>query len=747
MPVRYHDWLTENSLRNYPFLEEVTLGDDEFRIPKDFILDFRIVGNMVTPVLLNEIVVVGTQIQLYIMDGDAVTVMILPIEGSSHERFQTYTAVGVDEIFGSITIGSVDEILALGNRSFSFSAREAQFEPRTVIQSDVAFRVASLGKLDDTTTYEGDVRLEQGDGLTLTNKVGDNAIEISLTDIAAEDPVCDCPPVFPEVQTINNILPDCKGNICLLGSGTNFTRESDNCLIFDSLIEDGGICETTVSTSPGPPGDDGPDGPTGDPGPDGECVGCGRMIFNEQDVALTLPFNIEGDNVQDKVIVPGFGPELNMKPFVKPCPEIDVSAFCPDVVPSMFVPNPCITCCCPELPPLIPGDGEEDDIAITGITEIADIFSPPATWNDGVNNLFQVTTSSDLVKDRFLVMEYTTPHGVVEFQGTATGKNTLTFRDEDPLLGAPVIPPFTFVFGSMKLKETDAAQTPFRESTTFPFFIFSTGTVPYTPIPFDPSNSTEECVAGGWTTVTSPSSGNPFIEFATPNITANVDVTHFGSIWTVTHAFPPASTLDMTVAPMLSRHRFDWDFGGPGAIGSVELVDVTYTDSTAAFASVAVGTMQGAPGGSFVSEDLDLAPISGSVDLTDIQSLTYTFDAFPTSMASTIFFTGFEYTFVEKTADPPDPTPQPDPDGTPCAQVLKGFEVLCVEDETEYPDLPGNECNVWKITCYDITDFVLELPAIEELLKDCCSSEGEGEGQGAADETETPGTTNIRPTM
>ncbi|MFC1453601.1 hypothetical protein ACFLQL_00285 [Verrucomicrobiota bacterium] len=206
------EWLNENSNRNYPFREDVSLlANDvsEVRLPNFLIVDFIItVAGTPLDVYLDTVLYAGTFINLVFKDSADIVVTNITINTATHVAYTAYDIVGVgdnyDDARGKIVVGELSQIASyLPQGAYTFSLENAKLESCTIRPDIRGIRslVVQSGGID-SEIITGKVKLIAGTNCSIVYDAADNSIRIDAVNIPGSgfNQPCECE---------DNLVPEC----------------------------------------------------------------------------------------------------------------------------------------------------------------------------------------------------------------------------------------------------------------------------------------------------------------------------------------------------------------------------------------------------------------------------------------------------------------------------------------------------------------------------------------------------------
>jgi hypothetical protein len=251
-PVINQEWLNQNSLRNYPFREDVRLNPEDadgnrisdIRFPNFVVVDF--VLTMPTPtvvsVYLSTFSKVSNLATFTFSDESGLNVATLAVDVNQHTKNQAYNLVGIGtyaDVRGRVVIGSlIDLPNVVPDGLYNFSLDGAELEPATVrpdIRGVRSLQVDQGGTL--SAQLFGHVKLVEGVNIQLTHLPAYNAIRIDAIDGAGLNTACDCDdPLVPVcIESLNGIP---LANVDIIGDDcVDVSVEGNRIVISDKCAE------------------------------------------------------------------------------------------------------------------------------------------------------------------------------------------------------------------------------------------------------------------------------------------------------------------------------------------------------------------------------------------------------------------------------------------------------------------------------------------------------------------------------
>ena len=264
------EWLNQNSLRAYPFMEGMqrrplsssgSLMSSAYAIPNclvvDFVMSMHSVSTEARMVYLKTMSI-SDQIVSFVF-GDRTTeetVASASVPVADHKTNQPYLVSGIgdyDDAVGTIVVGDIESALrSLPDGTYSFSPDETTFEARCVRPSLRAVR--SVSTVDSSGAYQtkrlyDDVKLVAGQNIRPDYRPGTNEIWIHADSSAGYNEDCDCSDVSNAkcIKYINGI------------SVENVTIEGGECVKVTTDPSTGRIVLEDICSKP--------------------CCGCAELSF------------------------------------------------------------------------------------------------------------------------------------------------------------------------------------------------------------------------------------------------------------------------------------------------------------------------------------------------------------------------------------------------------------------------------------------------------------------------------------
>ena len=250
-PIINQEWLNENSLRAYPFRENLSRKPidangnviPDIVIPDYLIVDFvlTLAADTLEQVYLSQLVVVGDLVTLVFSDSSGIQIGIVSASKSTHTIYDAYDLIGVgvyEDARGRVVLGDLDDLaddLAEGQYTFTLTATE--LEPSTVrpaVRGVRSLRTSVQGT--ESERIFGHVKLLAGTNIRLTYLSEYNAIRIDAIDGTGLNEECECEESIGQtniVRTINGIALE---DVEITGDGVCVdVTESGNRLVISDL--------------------------------------------------------------------------------------------------------------------------------------------------------------------------------------------------------------------------------------------------------------------------------------------------------------------------------------------------------------------------------------------------------------------------------------------------------------------------------------------------------------------------------
>lgn len=240
------EWLNQNSLRNYPFLEGVQRRPvtqdgtlvSALAIPNYVITDFIMtVGSDVSSSLyLRKMAVVGDAVTFVIGSGDGIAASVY-VDAGTHVTNTGYQFSGINDYAdarGCIVVGDLVRLREeLPDGVYNFTEDETRFEYRCV--RPMLSSVSSIRIYDPTTDHytkklNGDIRLVAGNNISLKFDEEHNSIVVNADSNEGYNDECKCGE-RTQVLSINGISVN---DITLIGDDcVTVTKEGHTLKISD----------------------------------------------------------------------------------------------------------------------------------------------------------------------------------------------------------------------------------------------------------------------------------------------------------------------------------------------------------------------------------------------------------------------------------------------------------------------------------------------------------------------------------
>lgn len=225
------EWLNQNSNRNYPFREDLSLtpvNQPDFILPNYVIVDFVMTmpASEGIRVYLSSMLVVGSFVTFVFSDQLGNVVSSYVVNTNDHTSYQGYNLVGTtsqyEDVRGRFIIGDLtrfDNDVVDGE--YTFSLDTAEIEPCAIRPSLRGVRSLTLqsGTID-SVPISGAVTLQAGDNARLSYDETTNTITFSAVSPASgsyNEP-CECNDYLnpPSIKYINGINAE---NVVFIGDG------------------------------------------------------------------------------------------------------------------------------------------------------------------------------------------------------------------------------------------------------------------------------------------------------------------------------------------------------------------------------------------------------------------------------------------------------------------------------------------------------------------------------------------------
>ncbi len=251
-PVINQEWLNQNSLRNYPFCEDVRLNPrdesgnriTDIRLPNFVVVDFTLTmpSPDVMSVYMSTFAKVANLATFTFADADGLNVATLAVDMSQHTKNQAYNLVGIgsySDVRGRVVIGDLDSLPnVVPEGLYSFELGDAELEP-SVVRPDIRGVRSLQIDQDETLSAQlfGHVKLVEGVNIQLTHLPSYNGIRIDAINGAGLNAECDCDdPLTPVcVESLNGIA---LADIELIGDDcVEVSVEGNRIVISDKCAE------------------------------------------------------------------------------------------------------------------------------------------------------------------------------------------------------------------------------------------------------------------------------------------------------------------------------------------------------------------------------------------------------------------------------------------------------------------------------------------------------------------------------
>jgi len=216
------EWLNSNSLRNYPFKEDMVLNPTvggllatEIRIPNYLIVDFVITipGNATNRIYLSTLALAGDLLTFVFSDESNIQVAIVTIDRAVHTTNMAYTIAGsgaYGDSIGRLVVGDITNLANdLGEGQYTFTLAAAELEPCTVrpaLRGVTSLAVETDGIASDL--LYGHLKFLAGSNIKLTYLPAYNTIRVDAVNGEGLNQVCPCEATMAEtniVRTVNGI--------------------------------------------------------------------------------------------------------------------------------------------------------------------------------------------------------------------------------------------------------------------------------------------------------------------------------------------------------------------------------------------------------------------------------------------------------------------------------------------------------------------------------------------------------------
>lgn len=253
-PVINQEWLNQNSLRSYPFREDMSMVPHDVdtgaplsgvQIPNYLLVDFilSLPGNNVT-VYLSQMALAGNLITLVFSNESDIRIATLAITLDAHTPYSAYDIIGQEpyqDARGRVVLGNLEGLRAdLADGIYNFTSDTTRFEPATVRPDIRGVRSLRLINGDDISQLiQGRVKLISGTNIRLVYDANENAIIVNAIAGEGLNDECDCAGKVGEsniVRTINGIPIE---DVILVGDGkcVDINPEGNRLVISDSCSQ------------------------------------------------------------------------------------------------------------------------------------------------------------------------------------------------------------------------------------------------------------------------------------------------------------------------------------------------------------------------------------------------------------------------------------------------------------------------------------------------------------------------------
>jgi len=218
--VSNQEWLNQNSLRNYPFKEDMLLIPTssgilltDVRIPNYLVVDLIITvpGDTTPRLYLSQLGLIGNLITFVFTDEADIQVATLSVDLNTHTKNKAYNLVGAgtyDDVRGMVVLGDLTRLTQdLAEGLYTFTLNTTEFENSTVRPAIRGVRSLQLlnGGAESGYIY-GHVKLIAGSNIRLTYLPDYNGIRVDAISGNGLNEECECPSGVGErniVRTIN----------------------------------------------------------------------------------------------------------------------------------------------------------------------------------------------------------------------------------------------------------------------------------------------------------------------------------------------------------------------------------------------------------------------------------------------------------------------------------------------------------------------------------------------------------------
>lgn len=237
MAIENLDFLNLNSLRNFPIKEGKSRVDDSgvLTIPNDFLVDMELGVNSDAGVsyFVSKIVNVIDTVLLEVSNSSLEVIGTFSIDPATHTKNTVYQLSPTNDFVGtngSVTIGSLDSILAGPAGSYAFSLANTELEMRvSTISTEGINRIRFINTDGTSFTLSGDVEIDARTNLRFKAGTGNRVIIDAGNGLGLNT---DCLDQLACIKTINGIGPDETGN---------FTLDFSDCAVLTPIPANTGL--------------------------------------------------------------------------------------------------------------------------------------------------------------------------------------------------------------------------------------------------------------------------------------------------------------------------------------------------------------------------------------------------------------------------------------------------------------------------------------------------------------------------
>jgi len=243
--VLNQEWLNTNSLRNYPFREDMSLipvEDVSVRLPNSLIVDcvFTVAGS--TPrIYLASLMLVGNHINFTFKDSAGVIVTTINVDTSSYTMYDPILLYGIadySDARGTLILGNISDFRnAFKDGNYTFTLTTTELEPCIIRPALRGVRSLVLVNNDiESEKLSGIVRLIAGTNMKLSYDATLNEVRFDALSVPGVNfnEICDCEdPTAPQcIKTINGISID---DVEIIGDGKciEITKNGNELVIKD----------------------------------------------------------------------------------------------------------------------------------------------------------------------------------------------------------------------------------------------------------------------------------------------------------------------------------------------------------------------------------------------------------------------------------------------------------------------------------------------------------------------------------